>query len=140
MLGRSDKMPEIGDQLICLKNDAAKDILNGGLFVVTDILERNSAKGTIRLKVQSVDFLDRQPFVVNILRQCFTGGIEKLDWSEKRGTQQFDFGYVQTVHKAQGSQWPNVVVLDESVTFRDNERKWLYTAITRASERLSLFI
>lgn len=50
----------------------------------------------------------------------------------------FDYGYVVTCHKAQGSQWSDVVVQYET-TQKDTEevrRRWLYTAITRASERL----
>ena len=40
-----------------------------------------------------------------------------------------------TVHKAQGSEWANVALIDEYR--RSNERReWLYTAITRASESI----
>jgi exodeoxyribonuclease-5 len=47
----------------------------------------------------------------------------------------FDFGYAMTVHKAQGSEWPNVILIDEY--YRRLERtSWVYTGITRASERI----
>jgi hypothetical protein len=39
---------------------------------------------------------------------------------------------VLTVHKAQGSQWDDVVLFDESFAFPDNRERWLYTGITRA--------
>ena len=52
--------------------------------------------------------------------------------------QSFDFSYAMTVHKAQGSEWPNVLVIDESAVFRGDARKWLYTAITRACESTTI--
>lgn len=47
-----------------------------------------------------------------------------------------EWGWAITVHSAQGSQWKNVCVFDESRSFRNDSAKWLYTAITRASDRL----
>ncbi|MDE6059070.1 MAG: ATP-binding domain-containing protein [Clostridia bacterium] len=47
----------------------------------------------------------------------------------------FEFAYAVTCHKAQGSEYDFVVVLDESNLFEDG-RQWLYTAITRAKKRL----
>jgi exodeoxyribonuclease-5 len=42
------------------------------------------------------------------------------------------------VHKAQGSQWNELVLFDESYAFKDTRQRWLYTAITRAAERLTV--
>lgn len=49
-----------------------------------------------------------------------------------------DFGWAITCHKSQGSQWDEVVVHDESGVFREDADKWLYTAITRAAQRLTI--
>lgn len=47
-----------------------------------------------------------------------------------------DFGYVITCHKAQGSEWENVMLM-EYPTFLDIKSiRWLYTAITRTSKNL----
>lgn len=50
----------------------------------------------------------------------------------------FDFGYAMTCHKAQGSQFSRVAVWIDRRPEPDNEdyRKWVYTAVTRATERL----
>ena len=48
----------------------------------------------------------------------------------------FEFAYAVSVHKSQGSEWNNVVVIDESRSFGKNAYKWLYTAITRAKKKL----
>ena len=47
----------------------------------------------------------------------------------------FEFAYAVTCHKAQGSEYDFVVVVDESGFF-ENGREWLYTAVTRAKKRL----
>ena len=47
----------------------------------------------------------------------------------------FEFAYAVTCHKAQGSEYDFVVVIDESNLF-ENGREWLYTAITRAKKKL----
>jgi exodeoxyribonuclease-5 len=51
---------------------------------------------------------------------------------------EFAYGYAITCHKAQGSQWDKVTVLEERFPFdKDEHRRWLYTACTRASKRLT---
>ena len=47
----------------------------------------------------------------------------------------FDFGYCITVHKAQGSEYSKVLYIEE-VLNRKNHHRMLYTAITRAKEKL----
>lgn len=50
------------------------------------------------------------------------------------------FGYAITCHKAQGSEWKNVFVKCSTSQSQLNENyfRWLYTAITRTSEKLYL--
>ena len=72
--------------------------------------------------------------------ECFTGAIDKLDWPARKKYDEFDFGYVLTVHKAQGSQWDDVVLFDESYAFQDSRDRWLYTGITRAAKRLTVVV
>ena len=48
----------------------------------------------------------------------------------------FEFAYAVTCHKAQGSEFDFVIVFDESWAFGEEKNRWLYTAITRAKEKL----
>lgn len=53
----------------------------------------------------------------------------------------YDFGYAMTCHKMQGSQCPEVGVVIEPGLMRmgqEDRSRWIYTAITRASERLTV--
>jgi exodeoxyribonuclease-5 len=70
-------------------------------------------------------------------REWFENGVAK----SRRGLQEFDFGYALTVHKAQGSEWGAVLLINEAPAFRNGPeyaRRWLYTGITRARERLTI--
>lgn len=48
------------------------------------------------------------------------------------------FGYAVTCHKAQGGEWPAVIVDAGAHGAKNNSNyfRWLYTAVTRSSERL----
>lgn len=48
----------------------------------------------------------------------------------------FDFAYAISCHASQGSEFDNVLVIDESAAFRNNASRWLYTAMTRAKKTL----
>jgi exodeoxyribonuclease-5 len=57
----------------------------------------------------------------------------RRDWLEMKGLVETSWGYAITCHKAQGSQFPTAVVLDEGFGSSPVDRnRWLYTAITRA--------
>jgi len=54
-----------------------------------------------------------------------------------RGLIESSWGYAITCHKAQGSQWTNIVVYDDGLSRTAEDRnRWLYTAITRAERGL----
>lgn len=135
--GFEGRLPERGDRLVCLRNDNKLGIFNGGLFDVVEV-EDDTGGACIEMLVQSEDFPNRAPVEIKVRREFFLGGAEEIDWRDLRGTHQFDFGYALTTHKAQGSQWADVIVYDESGVFREDWRRWLYAAITRASDRITV--
>ena len=55
------------------------------------------------------------------------------DREEERDTIYADFAYACSVHASQGSEFRNVLVIDEMPKHRPEYWKHLYTAITRAS-------
>lgn len=49
----------------------------------------------------------------------------------------FTYAYAITTHKAQGSEWDKVLLMEENFPFEQTEhRRWLYTGITRATKKL----
>ena len=143
-LGREEGLPVAGDKLVCLRNNRRKALFNGGLWVVK---ERAAGKSgsviTMRITPEadvSGAALGVKAVKVSVRRECFLGGIEDYDWQQRKKYDEFDYGYVLTVHKSQGSQWDDVVLFDESFAFPDSRERWLYTGITRAAKRLSIVV
>ena len=132
--GHSDPTPEAMEKLVCLRNNKRKGLLNGGIWNV--VLKKAPRGDKARMIVAPED--GGKNVSIAVPRRMFTEGPDALSFPEKRGADEFDFGYALTVHKAQGSQWDHVVLFDESYPFRDHARRWLYTGVTRAAERLTL--
>jgi len=130
--------PQAGDKLVCLRNDPAKGLLNGSLWQVMTSSRETTKPGINLLIRPEVDDMDRGAAKVKLLKAAFEDVDADIPWSTKKRYDDFDYGYALTVHKAQGSQWNNVVLFDESFAFRDTRERWLYTAITRAAERLTI--
>jgi exodeoxyribonuclease-5 len=132
--GLKDVLPQANDKLVCLRNNRRKGLFNGGLWVVK---ERKTRASSVEMRITPDEGFGRT-VKVKIRRECFTGGIEELEWEVRRHFDEFDYGYVLTVHKSQGSQWDDVVLFDESFAFADSRARWLYTGITRAARRLTV--
>jgi exodeoxyribonuclease-5 len=129
--------PAIGDRLVCLRNDKAKGLLNGSGWVVCEV--RPPRGELLRYRVvpdEPVGYRHEVP--VTIHPAYFQDGAEMLSPSERRRSDAFDFGYALTVHKAQGSQWDEVVLFNESGAFGEHRSRWLYTGLTRAARRITV--
>lgn len=135
--GIEEELPVAGDKLVCLRNNRKKGLFNGGLWNVKERGSRRSGVMTLRLLP---DEGAGRAIKVSVRPECFTGGIEDFDWPRRKPYDEFDYGYVLTVHKAQGSQWDDVVLFDESFAFPDSRGRWLYTGVTRAAKKLTLVV
>ena len=136
--GFSTEYPQSGDKLVCLRNDPAKGLLNGSLWQVMTS-SKETVKPGINLMIRPEDDdMDRGAAKIKLLKAAFENAEGEIPWSTRKRYDEFDYGYALTVHKAQGSQWNDVVLFDESWAFRDTRERWLYTAITRAAETLTI--
>ena len=136
LLGIKEPLPVAGDRLVCLRNDRAKGLINGGLWRV-DTLQA-MRKDFVRMTLKPEDDTGRASAKVAVLRQFFEGGEADIPFPQRRESDEFDFGYALTVHKAQGSQWDDVMLFDESYAFGEHRNRWLYTGLTRAAKRLTI--
>ncbi len=132
--GHTDVTPEVGEKLVCLRNNKKKGLLNGGLWDVT--LKKTARGNKARMIVSPEE--GGKSVSINVLHAYFSEGAENIPFAQRRNADEFDYGYALTVHKAQGSQWDHVVLFDESWAFREHSQRWLYTAITRAAEKLTI--
>jgi len=134
--GMIGELPVAGDKLVCLRNNKRKGLFNGGLWSVREA--PTTKRAILGMRVKSEDYVGGRAIKISVRSECFSGGIEDLDWTLRKPYDEFDYGYVLTVHKAQGSQWDDVVLFDESFAFQDSRQRWLYTGITRAAKRLTV--
>jgi exodeoxyribonuclease-5 len=150
VLGRPADRPVEGDRLVCLRNNKDKGLLNGGLWeiemaeITTDICD---------LMIKSLDDpADGGQVPVQVPLSFFITGDCDLPPRARRQFDEFTYGYALTVHKSQGSQWDDVLIMDESHSFGKAvangsgdadtgdtfRQQWLYTAITRAAESVTI--
>lgn len=144
-LGFHGTYPRKGERLQIIKNDKEKGLFNGQFADVVDVGELTDYGMDVIIQPEGVD----EPMTVSLMRAMFDeyfdsdAGKSVPPW-EFRKHVQADFGYAITCHKAQGSQWDNVLIFEENV-FGWNKpgnlelrAEWLYTAITRAVKKLTL--
>jgi len=67
------------------------------------------------------------------------GQAEKIK-NPKPMLNEYDWSYIITAHKAQGSSWDHVTVVDDGAVFRENQHRWRYTALTRAETGLTVLL
>lgn len=147
-IGYTDPLPQVGDKLICTRNDWGKTIedvalVNGLTGYVSSVdydVQKDSAMQRDALKIKFRPDFTQQTFGdMYLLKGDFTGEKVSLNPHEYSMYNSLDYGYCITAHKSQGSQWEKVVVINE-VLDRENHHRWLYTAITRSSDKLVLVI
>jgi exodeoxyribonuclease V len=134
--GMTGPYPQFGERLICTRNNRGLDMMNGEMFSVVSCEELDD-----KWLSMSLATMDREtPEIIEevpVLKHFFDGAIQPMDFELIRSVH-MDFGYAITVHKSQGSQWSDIMVLDESHVFRDNKFRWLYTGITRAQNSVKI--
>lgn len=127
--------PVVGDRLVCLKNNGIKSLLNGGLW---DVQSVSPKRDCTEIHAKSIDSTPSYGVDIKVHNAFFKGEEQALDWKKRRNYDEFTYGWALTCHKSQGSQWGNIIIFDESYAFAENSAKWLYTAVTRAAEKLTL--
>ncbi|MDE6373378.1 MAG: AAA family ATPase, partial [Clostridia bacterium] len=151
-------LPKSGEKLICTYNNWEQfidgemrfNLVNGIIGTAIDpFYDVGSGMGFTQFKP---DFLDENcpealPFDIGIFengeyRYNHGDTFAKFDENgEATGVftlNRFEYGYCISCHKAQGSEFDNVIIFDESFAFREDKNRWLYTALTRARKKLIL--
>jgi exodeoxyribonuclease-5 len=137
-----------GEKIVCLKNQNDLGLINGMFLTLDDVVDESSLffsavvidedgnrigvpgahGGPGRVRLYKGHFQDHV---------AFDRHRHDRDWKEKRLLTEATFGWAITGHKAQGSQWENVIVWDDGLGRTElDRRRWLYTAITRAERGL----
>ena len=112
----ADTTFRLGDRVIVGKNNYQTDCFNGETGEIVDIGPRQL---TLRM-----DDTDGERLIE----------YDRDDWS------QLQLAYAITSHRAQGSEWLNVVVVVSQSHYLMLQRNLLYTALTRARRRAVIIV
>lgn len=165
LLGREGG-PQDGDKIICLRNyweiysENMNALVNGTIGTLEDSYETainiapyRTVDNETRMKIITGHFkTDNEDifYNLNMDKKLIMEGTNILDWktnfkmSKNPRTKhfipmEFTYGYAITAHKSQGSEWDKVLVIEEKFPFdKEEHKRWLYTACTRASQKLVL--
>lgn len=121
--------PQPGERLICLRNDNEQGLYNGLLVTITSCTRRRG-----ELLASFVDDVGNNWTNVRLDEDRLAERPARK--FGRRGVAHMTFGYALTVHKAQGSEWPRVLVFEDIAPTWEAAR-WRYTAATRAAHGLS---
>ena len=142
LYGFKGKTPQYGERVICRSNNKYEivdniNLANGLIGYVMNYPDVSGFDGkTFRLLFKP-DLL-KTPFDIKASYKYFTAPYQQRDALKNDKYlegEKFEFGYAITAHLSQGSQFNNVIVIDEPMMGNINERL-SYVAITRARKRL----
>ena len=148
--------PEIGDKIICLKNywdeislEQATPLVNGTLGYITAVKKQfNTVANCEVLKMSFVSelgetyedlIIDYKLLMYNTpsLTRADFGRMSRNSLNARNIPKEFAFGYAITTWKAQGSEWDNILLLEEAFPYAaDEHKRYLYTGVTRASQKI----
>jgi len=163
LLGR-EELPQEGDKVICLRNyweclsEEGNPLVNGCIGFLSNLKKEsfflppsyNFIRPLDVLKATFVTETGEEYGTRRFDNQMILTGNKQLDFKTEfkmsktniwsmRIPMEFVYAYAITVHKSQGSEWDKVLVQEEGFPFDKTEHaRWLYTACTRASEKLVL--
>lgn len=130
-LGRKDVL-EVGERIICLSNDRRLGVWNGMILTVEEVHPKRSDRVWV-VGVVTEDGYKYREFPVWM---GSFGRVNRMSFEETktlRGICIADYAYCVTVHKFQGSEAENILVVDEQCQ-KWQPKRWRYTALTRASD------
>lgn len=142
LYGFTGKIPQYGERIICRSNNKYEiiddiNLANGLIGSVVNFPDVSGFDGkTFELSFQP-DLLSR-PFNIKACYKYFIATHqqkEALKYDKYLEGEKFEFGYCITSHLSQGSQFNNVIVIEEPMMGNINNRL-SYVAITRARQRL----
>lgn len=147
-----DSVLEPGERIICLWNNYELEVFNGQQYIVEEIdypgRERTHMYLTCTCTLDSIydcDICGWAPgSIVPVWHRGFIGKTgedwlkNKLDYKTQKRAMIATYGYAVTAYKSQGDEWNSVLVINESEGGPWPARNWLYTAVTRAVQRLTV--
>jgi len=137
LLGYEGHLPAIGEKILCKCNQHGHGFMNGEQGIVLEYLEladyerEDDDETGIMVKLRSLT--DGKTITVKFNPMSFSTDelTRNIAYKSQGG---FDYGHCLTIHASQGSEWDNVLVIEEAI--RGSYAESIYTAITRAIKNM----
>lgn len=142
------KLPiEVGDRIVCKRNNADLGCWNGEIRVVQAVEIDHDRGGCADVKWTDGTGALIVPWLLQEQnggdRDSFRIALHMIGQEFKSEIMQAEYGECLTIHSAQGSQWKNVGIVHDFDYLQQKDaalyRRLMYTAITRAVENLVIF-
>lgn len=151
-----------GDKIMVTQNDREQGLTNGMIGIIVSITVNANYKGETIGALTAADLQDSGDFSLDGMHEMNVNGESEeeigerdrqashivtirfqnvdddIEFSTAGAINTLKHAYAFTCHKAQGGEYRNVVILVHSANSTMLCREWLYTAWTRAKERVIL--
>ena len=142
LYGFNSPTPQYGERVICRSNNKDEivddiNLANGLIGSVANFPDVSGFDGKTFKMLFKPDLLNNA-FDIKVSYKYFTAPYQQKDMLKNDRYlegEKFEFGYAITAHLSQGSQFNNVIVIDEPM-FGNINNRLAYVAITRAKHRL----
>ena len=148
-----------GEKIVCLRNNWDAGLINGQLYTVQKVEKiRGDGRTFVYLLTLEEDSPNKLIYEViadprtfgalnanDIIAEnnhdewiTFVNNKHRTNVDQNDKMAYFDYGYALSVHKAQGSEWPQVYLANERGCAMEHQeiRQWMYTGVTRAKDKL----
>jgi len=117
----------VGDLLLMMKNDWSRDLANGSMGELVEIFDT---------PIEII--LSHQRTELALGQAIWDDGETKPIFLSDILQENISLSYCMSVHKAQGSEFPRIIIPIPSGSSMIVDRCWLYTAVTRAKNSVVL--
>lgn len=160
--GYISKAFAVGDKVMLLANNTQLGLTNGMVGIVTSITPNGAYKGQIAIDSMKVNHTEidlsdlaneiheisanekseadeeKERQASHVMLVKFQNVEEEIPFETAGAYNKVAISYAMTCHKAQGSEYRNIIVVAHASNLKMLCREWLYTAITRAKQRVIL--
>jgi exodeoxyribonuclease-5 len=149
-LGRTSELPQNGDKVVCRKNVweemiGGYSVVNGMMGTIKNYRKRNDLHSTL---IFTPDFIDARKELTFATTTILEQPTDFKIFNSRKGEKpihSIEYAYAITCHRSQGSQWNNVLIINEHFPSMPANKygynpEFLYTAVTRAVENVIIVI
>lgn len=146
VLGAQGNLPCIGDKIICRQNNW-DEMVSGGIYLINGLIGYIMNINDYDQSPSKASLIDFRPEFITDDNYFYDIPLDKEYIKTPIYTHaefgltdfnKFEYAYAISVHLSQGSQYDNVLYIDDFFHDRETTKKLRYTAISRAAKNITI--